>query len=188
MSERMQGVGAETNPVHLVNPTLAFLRDYWNQKRGARPMPARGDIRPSEFRRHLGWVVMADVLRGGQEFRYRLVGTLVTQYFLSEGTGKTLTEAFHGWDRSVLNGVRAVMRTVVREKTIIRAFGAPDAFATGFEAFDAIFLPLSDDGEHVNVILHAFVFDQPDVLMARQIARAHGGQLIPRVKAGRGTA
>lgn len=186
MSERMIGVGAEANPAHLAHPTLAFLRDYWNEKRGSRPMPSRGDIRPSEFRQHLGWVIMADVLRGGQEFRYRLVGTLVTQYFLSEGTGKTLAEAFEKWDRGVLNAVRAVMRSVVRDKVAIRAFGAADAFAAGFEEFEALFLPLSDDGETVNVILHAFVFDRPEVLMARQIAKGNGGQLVPRSKSARG--
>jgi hypothetical protein len=180
MSDRMRGVGAEANPARLKHPALAFLFDYWRHKRGDRPMPARGDIRPSEIRKHLGWVVMADVLAGGQEFRYRLVGTLVTQYFLTEATGKTLTEAFQNWDRGVLNAVRAVMRNVARDRIAIRAFGEANAIAAGFEAFEVLFLPLSDDGDSVNVILHAFTFDRPEVMLARQIAKSHGGRLLPR--------
>lgn len=186
MSDRMPGVGAEANPTCLKHPALAFLLDYWRHKRGDRSMPARGDIRPSEIRKHLGWVVMADVLAGGQEFRYRLIGTLVTQYFLTEATGKTLTEAFQNWDRGLLNAVRAVMRNVARDRIAIRAFGEANAIAAGFEAFEALFLPLSDDGDTVNVILHAFTFDRPEVMLARQIAKSHGGKLLPRPPDGAG--
>ncbi len=74
------------------------------------------------------------------------------------------------------NAVLAVMRTTARERVPVHAFGDADAFAVGYEAFDAIFLPLSDDGQTVNVILHAFVFNRPEVLMARQIAKSNGSQ------------
>jgi hypothetical protein len=182
MSDRKTALGAEYNPANLDHPTLAALHAYWSEKRGSRKMPSRADIRPSELKDHLGWVIMADVLPGGQEFRYRLIGTLVTQYFLTETTGKTVTEAFARMGETVSNAVLAVMRVVTRDGVPIRASGDANAFAVGFEEFDALFLPLSDDGETVNVILHAFVFNRPDVLMARQIAKGNGGKLIPRAK------
>jgi len=183
MSDRMPHVGAQLNPGKLENPTLAFLRDYWESKRNGRLMPSRADIRPSELREHLAWVIMADVLNGGEDFRYRLIGTLVTEYFLTEATGKTITESFEKkMGPAVTHAVLAVMRTATKERAPIHAFGAADAFATGYEAFDAIFLPLSDDGQTANVILHAFVFNRPEVLMARQIAKANGGQLPLRAK------
>jgi hypothetical protein len=182
MSDLMPHVGAQLNPGKLENPTLAFLRDYWEKKRGDRKMPSRADIRPSELREHLAWVIMADVLPGGQDFRYRLIGTLVTEYFLTEATGKTVSESFAKLGPAVTHAVLAVMRTTAKECAPIHAYGDADAFATGYEAFDAIFLPLSDDGETANVILHAFVFNRPEVLMARQIAKGNGGQLPQRVK------
>jgi hypothetical protein len=182
MPDRMPHVSAQLNPGKLENPTLAFLRDYWQTKRGARKMPSRADIRPSELREHLGWVIMVEVLPGEADFRYRLIGTLVTQYFLADSTGKTVSEAFAKNGEGVIKGVHTVMRATVREKAPLLATGEPDSFAPGFEAFQALFLPLSDDGENVNVILHAFVFDRPEVLMARQIAKANGGQLPQRVK------
>ncbi|HVP85556.1 MAG TPA: PAS domain-containing protein [Rhizomicrobium sp.] len=182
MPDHMPHVGAQLNPGALENPTLAFLRDYWEKKRGDRRMPSRADIRPSELREHLAWVIMADVLNGGEDFRYRLIGTLVTEYFLTEATGKTVRESFEKLGPAVSHAVLAVMRTTTKERAPIHAFGEADAFATSYEAFDAIFLPLSDDGENANVILHAFVFNRPEVLLARQIAKSNGGQLPQRVK------
>ncbi|HEY4123035.1 MAG TPA: PAS domain-containing protein [Rhizomicrobium sp.] len=182
MAEHMPHVGAQLNPGKLENPTLAFLRDYWEMKRGSRRMPSRADIRPSELKEHLAWVIMADVLPGGEDFRYRLVGTLVTEYFLTEATGKKASESFEKLGAAVTHAVLAVMRTCAKACAPIHAFGEADAFAVGYEAFDAVFLPLSDDGETANVILHAFVFNRPEVLMARQIAKSNGGQLPQRIK------
>ncbi len=102
--------------------------------------------------------------------------------FSLKRTGKKVSESFEKLGPGVTHAVLAVMRTAAKSRRLIHAFGDADAFAVGYEAFDAIFLPLSDDGETVNVILHAFVFNRPEVLMARQIAKANGGQLPQRVK------
>lgn len=175
-------MGMHINPVTLDHPTLAFLRDYWIAKRRGRTMPARADIRPSELKEHLGWVIMVDVLPDARDFRYRLIGTLVTEYFLAESTGKTVTEAFEKMGQPVVKGVQKLMRTTVHEKVPVYAWGDADTIAPGFEAYEALFLPLSDNGADVNVLLHAFVFNRPEVLLARQIAKANGGRLPPRIK------
>ena len=60
----------------------------------------------------------------------------------------------------------------------MRSFGEGGWFGKGFEQFECICLPLSDDGETANQILHAFVFDKSSVLMAREVARANGGRLL----------
>ena len=62
MAANVTGVQIEVNPEALENPVLAFLKSYWDSKRGSRAMPARGDIRPSEMKEHLGWVLLVDVL------------------------------------------------------------------------------------------------------------------------------
>lgn len=178
MPERLTGVSAESNPTDLANPTLAFLRAYWDEKRAGRPMPSRGDIRVPDLREHLPWVMLVEVVDGMKDFRYRLVGTLVTQYFLEDGTGKTVKEAFASQGEPTVKAVEAMFRKTARDRMPMRAHGHAGWIAADFEAFDAIYLPLSDDGETVNMILHAFVFDRSSVLMAREIARANGGQLL----------
>lgn len=177
MADRLMSVGSEINPVDLAHPTLAFLRNYWDSKRGERLMPSRNDIRPSELREHLGWVNMAEVLPDFTDFRFRLIGTLVTQYFLRDATGKTITEAFAPGGGGAIKGVKAIFRKTARDKTPMRVFGDAGWIANGYEQFDSIYLPLSDDGENCNIVLNAFVFDRPTVLMAREIAKAHGGNI-----------
>lgn len=177
MAERLTGVGTEIDPGEFAHPTLAFLRSYWDVKRAGRTMPSRADIRPSELREHLGWVLMIEVLPDLSDFRFKLIGTLVTDYFLTDATGKTVTEAFAEFGPAPTKAVQALFRKTAREKRPIRAFGDTNWFRPGFEEFDAIYLPLSDDDVTVNMILHGFVFDRPKVMMAREIARAHGGEL-----------
>ncbi|MBN9571278.1 MAG: PAS domain-containing protein [Alphaproteobacteria bacterium] len=188
MNQLPPGVDITVDPAHLANPTLAVLLDYWNAKRGARPMPARKDIRPNELKEHLGWVNLVDVLPGGQDFRYRLIGTLVTEYFLAESTGQTVSQAFARWGSAVQSTVLQLFSATARNRKVIHASGAPNTLARGFEAYESLFFPLSDDGETVNVIMNAFVFDRPDVLLARQIAKANGGKLVPRAKRLKGAA
>lgn len=168
----------EINPVVLEHPTLAFLCGYWNKKRGDRLMPSRADIRASDLKEHLGWVLLLDVLPEANDFRYRLIGTLVTQYWLMDSTGKTVSEAFAESGPLVTKAVLSVFRKCARDKCIVRTHGDAGWLPGGFERFDSIYLPLSDNGTDPTHILHAFVFDKPEVMLARQIARMNGGKLL----------
>ena len=169
---------AEVNPERFAHPTCVFLRDYWETKRGARAMPSRADISPSQLKDHLGWVMMLEVLPGQRDFRYRVIGTLVTQYFSSDATGKTVMEAFAENGELVAKSVNSIFHRVARDKVIMRSAGDANWLSEGMEEFEAIYLPLSEDGVTVSHILHAFVCDRDKMLMARQIAKAHGGRLI----------
>jgi hypothetical protein len=177
--QHLEHVGTEINPASLENETLAFLHTYWNAKRGTRAMPSRGDIKASEIKDHLGWVMLVEVLPDISDFRYRLIGTLVTQYFLSDGTGRTVSEIYDKSNPAAGKGIAAIFRKCARDKAVIHAFGNANWIGDGFEKFDCICLPLSEDGERVNMILHAFTFDRSSVLMAREVARGNGGELPP---------
>jgi hypothetical protein len=169
------GDAAVTRSEH---PTISFFRQYWESKRAGRAMPSRHDIVASELREHLGWVVLLDVLPGAADFRYRLVGTLVAQYFLYDGTGKTVTEAFRPeTPQAMRESVLAIFRKVATKRRIVSLSLPPGGVGPRTEACDVILMPLSDDGVNVNVILEAFVFDRSEVLLTRQIARANGGIL-----------
>lgn len=176
MTEATAAGGFEIAPTKFKHPTLSFLHAYWDGKRGARLMPARADIKPAELKDHLGWISMLDVLPG--DFRYRLIGTLVTEYFFWDATGKTVSEAFATQPARLRDAVLATFRCVVDNRAPLRAYGDAGWAGKGLEECEALYLPLSDDGQTVNVILHAFVFDQKKVLMARTIARANGGRLV----------
>lgn len=142
-------------------------------------MPSRADIKPSELKEHLGWVTLVEVLPGLTDFRYKLIGTLVTQYYLEDSTGKTVREAFGGRrSEAAVNGALAMFRKCARDCVMLRVHGDAGWIAPGYEEFEAICLPLSDDGATCNMVLHAFAFNREKVMLAREIARANGGRLL----------
>jgi hypothetical protein len=66
---------------------LARLHAYWDAARGRRRMPAREDIDPVALRDILPHILMVDVEREPLRFRYRLVGTYVTNISGRDITG-----------------------------------------------------------------------------------------------------
>lgn len=167
MSSGATGVHTEIDPQNLQNPVLAFLKDYWDRKRGKRAMPARGDIRPSEMKEHLRWIILLDVLPGAEDFRLRTVGTRVTEYFLTDSTGKTVTDAFARYGDDAVRAILATHRKVARDAVALRVYGGAGMFGRAFLDFDALYLPLSGDGTSVNMILSAFTFDLSELLKVR---------------------
>lgn len=153
---------------------LAFLLEYWRNKRTAAPMPARADIHPRDFKAHLPRVFMLDVGADGG-FSFRLAGTAIVDLFGCEPTGKTLPEAL-GPQAAKL--AAALFTAVVEYGRPMRTLGAMDwwrppasgtAFAPAHDlahmSFEAVHLPLSPDGAQVTIILSALVAysgeDQP---------------------------
>ena len=167
MTSSMVGVQSEIDPRILKHPTLASVRAYWDRQRGERAMPARSDIHPLGMKEHLGWIMLLDVLPAAADFRFRTVGTRVTEYFLHDATGKTVTEAFGRYGDAAVKAVLSTHRKVAREGVVLRIYGGAALFGRAFLDFDAIYLPLSEDGAAVNMILSVFTFDQSALLKAR---------------------
>ena len=134
-------------------------------------MPLRSKILPSELRQHLGWIVLADVLPGFDDYRYRLIGTLVSQYFFLDATHKTIREAFSAWPKPTVEGVVAIHRKCACDKVVLHVFGENDWMGQGYENFESLYLPLTDDGKLCSVVMTVFVFDRAKVLMSRAIRR-----------------
>ena len=72
------------------------LHAHWEQVRGGRPMPARGDIDPAAIKPLLPNLVIADVFHDPLRVRYRLVGTSVVEHSRFDFTGKWLHEVDFG--------------------------------------------------------------------------------------------
>jgi len=131
-------------------------------------MPSRADIKPSEMKEHLGWIILVDALPALEDFRFRMIGTRVAQYFLADATGQTMREAFAAYGDQVTARVIATHRKTARDKVVVRAYGGAGWLGRSFLDFDAIYMPLSDDGESVNMILSAFTFDAAALIKARE--------------------
>jgi hypothetical protein len=137
---------------------LAAVRDYWLEKHGARSMPSRGDISPSHIKAHLPHILLADVIAGGQDFRYRLVGHQLSRFFYSDPTGKLMTEALAPFGTETVQATIASYRGVVERRAPVRLTGSGSVYGQNAKHFDAFLAPLSEGGTDVNMILGTFVF------------------------------
>ena len=128
---------------------VMFYR-YWDSKRRGRLMPARADIDPSEIVPLLPGIVLIDVLPDARRFVYRLVGTREVAMRGRDPTGKSVAEGFYGAsaDASIASYQDVVTRRALRLER--REFTTPDG---RYGREQVILLPLSDDGEHVNIII-----------------------------------
>jgi hypothetical protein len=141
------------------HPRLQRLYDYWLDKRGDRKMPSRADIDAFDIAYVLGDVMLVDVIEGAPpRFRIRLHGTNLAERAGYEITGKMLDEL-----------PQNEFRTVVRERwTEVATTGQPlhclrDSEMDGrIYRYESIVLPLSADGERVNMELVGLIHAELD--------------------------
>ena len=148
------------DPDQVDDPRLIFFLNYWRQKRGEAPLPLRKSFVPQEVRGNLPWVIVADALPGYTDFRFRVVGSEIGQYFLADGVGKTVREAFAGMDRPFADAVLQLYWRACFERTPLRLTGPASLYNDFFYPdFDAIFLPYSSDGELADRVINIFTFN-----------------------------
>jgi PAS domain len=125
--------------------------DYWNGKRGGRPMPSRSDLDPAEIISFLPSVMMSDVVdKDSTLVRYRLIGTRETEARGGDPTGLLVHDAFHGRSRDY----------VLKNYWLVIGAASPlydcDPLVPGNDALvdrGTILVPLSDDGVSVSQVL-----------------------------------
>ena len=70
------------------HPRLRMLLDYWNATRGTSAMPTRAALDPIALWQWLGHLILIEAASGG-EFKYRVYGTGLAEYYGRDLTGKT---------------------------------------------------------------------------------------------------
>lgn len=160
MSSRVSGVLTEIDPPRLAHPTLAFLKAYWESKRGSRPMPGRSEIRPAEMKQYVRALVLVDASPDFSDYRYRTIGTDVTELMFAGATGKTVREVFASLGKEAVELAVAGYRKVAEECVGLRAYGSAAWLGLPHMDFDSLHLPLSDDGRTVNMIISAAAYTQ----------------------------
>lgn len=141
-------------------PVLLRGFDYWNAKRGSRPMPSRSDIDPIEMGSLLPNIVLMEVLRDAKpgwplDFRYRVLGTTVDSHMSRRFTGLQMSEVPHQQPDSQLwrNFVR-VLTEKQPQLNHVPYVGPHKDFLTMMD----LILPLSPDGETVTMLMSVVDF------------------------------
>ena len=76
----------------LPSAQLRFLLNYWCERAAGRTAPTIHDIDPVDMRPALGFIVLTDVLDEGEDFQFRLYGSIVASVSGFDLTGKRLSE------------------------------------------------------------------------------------------------
>jgi hypothetical protein len=131
-------------------PRLKQIYAYWKERcRDGKP-PRRADIDPVDIPRLLAHLIIVDVVADSRRYVYRLVGTKEVEIRGYDPTGKSVAEGFIGPSRE--DAVGWYDRTVL---TLRPQYDATPYISTNgrWVNDETIFLPLSDDGTHVNRVL-----------------------------------
>src|SRR6185312_7708747 len=70
---------------------LRFLVRYWSDLAGARAMPRAQEIDALEMRPALGYINLLDVIENGEDFRYRVFGSIIAAVAGYDMTGRTVS-------------------------------------------------------------------------------------------------
>jgi hypothetical protein len=65
---------------------------YWRDLRADQPMPSRESVDPAAIRSLLPYTFLVDILDGGADYRYRLVGTDIVAHTPRDNSGASLSE------------------------------------------------------------------------------------------------
>jgi hypothetical protein len=143
------------DPTHQISdPRLRRLYQYWIDRRGDRRFPARSDIDPIEFSYALGSIMLIDVLRDPLRFRVRLHGSDLVSRDAHDLTGKLLDD-LPRTDFNLLVIERCNSLVATGEPTLVHL----DRMLDGrHRRYEAIWLPLSDDGSNVTMLLCALIY------------------------------
>jgi hypothetical protein len=142
----MNDVGAQ-----LPSEMLLGLFGYWDRKRAGRRMPARADIDPIDIRDWMPSIIFCEVEPEPLRFRYRLIGTRLTELVHRDATGRYIDESLYGDNVEVVKGpfLEAYQtRAPVALRGRLKWGNVERAVA-------ALSLPLSNDGETVNMVVFA---------------------------------
>ncbi|MDP6708475.1 MAG: PAS domain-containing protein [Alphaproteobacteria bacterium] len=152
---------------------LKHLLAYWRGKCDGARLPSRAAIDPVELSRHLGHLYLIDVIAAPLSFRYRLVGVHIADTIAADPTGFFLDEAV---GTEALPDRRQTLEWVVTARAPLRLYGRTRLPGRSSIGFEALKLPLSSDGDKIDVVLCTLRFEEARVLLANRIPSfAHAG-------------
>lgn len=134
-------------------PRVASFYQLWDGKRHGRTMPARADFDPLEMKDWLPGIVLVDVQHDPLQLTYRLVGTRSVELKQRDVTGQRVADGYHG---SSLEEILENYRQVIDGRCIVYDWEVVASKSAHLEDTETLMLPLSADGETVNMVMVYF--------------------------------
>ncbi len=131
--------------------SLRKLYDYWNARRGTAADAVRAaTFDPIDLKAVLPLLILIDVVPDERRYVYRLVGTREVEMRGSDPTGKAIKDAYYA---ESAEESAWYLDHVVRTREPVLYRGTYQPLSTRTQREDVLFLPLSKDGQAVNMIM-----------------------------------
>jgi hypothetical protein len=139
-----------------VHPDLGLLHDFWrNDCGGAVPIP-RHLIDPVRLpAKILPGFTIIEILRNPDDFRYRLLGTNLTQFFGRDSTGKRFSEIEYPQPQG--ERLKRYFELVANDGAVVYRETTADWANRDYITIASMFLPGSSDGKEIDLIFGAVV-------------------------------
>jgi hypothetical protein len=140
--------------LHTFDPRLQRFFAYWDERRNGRAFPTRHDLDPADFPFILGYVTLVEVQYEPLRFRFRLHGSELVRHGGYDMTGKGIEE-LPGEENKRVFLERCLSLLESRQPQLVRSARPLDGRMLRFEA---VWVPLSDDGQTINMLMRALVY------------------------------
>ncbi len=137
-------------PARIQTAKLRELYKHWDQLRGERQAPPRSSLHPSDMPKLLPYICLVEVLSEPTRFKFRLVGTVVVDYYGEEMTGRLLQDLdLNDHSRQIRSDYREAIQSCT---PVLEAYHFTKNSGQWLN-YERILLPLSEDGITVNMLL-----------------------------------
>lgn len=144
-------------PAEIRHPNLVRLYRHWETVRGTRLMPSRAEFDPLALPDLLGNLLLIDVLREPLRYRYRLIGSRLTERVGRDMTGRFFDEVpepvyrerLYSWHGAVVEAKAPRGATTARR------------LLERWEPYEILTLPLSANGVEVDMTLTGLYYLTP---------------------------
>ena len=134
---------------------LREIYRYWRGKCREGALPSRADLDPIDIPALLAHVFLIDIVDGGRDFRYRLLGTHIVESVGFEFTGQLVSEFMRDHEEEL----RAQdYHKLVESREPQHVIGNMVAFGRDYMSYERVLCPLSSDGEAVDMIFGGLCF------------------------------
>ena len=128
------------------HPLVRRFAELWEAKRDGRPMPSREDFLVEELAPWFGHVLIMDVIDGGRDFRYRMIGTSITQFLDRDYSGRLVSECEYGEGNARSRIEETFRQPVIDGRPVFRSGHVVWVSDKTWRTYDSVHCPLTRGG------------------------------------------
>jgi hypothetical protein len=148
------------------NPRICAFHELWLSK--CQPdscgelnrLPSRSDFSFAELRPYMGDLVLVDVLDGGEDFKYRLVGVNITTFRGHDVTNTLMSAGVFSDAARVMDRFKKVIDTRAPYYQVNKTSWHVEHY---WATYEIIRVPLAADGAVIDKIMAFLVFHEPEL-------------------------